>query len=41
VLLGALDGGLSISAVTALAVALVDAGTISFKSSLGILLGAK
>jgi phosphate:Na+ symporter len=43
---GVLLGGLatvvlqSSSAVTALAVALVDAGTISFRSSLGILLGA-
>ncbi len=42
VLLGALATVIvqSSSAVTSLAVALVDAGTISFKSSLGILLGA-
>ncbi len=42
VLLGAFATAVvqSSSAVTALAVALVDAGTISFKSSLGILLGA-
>ncbi len=42
VVLGALATAIvqSSSAVTSLAVALVDAGTISFKSSLGILLGA-
>jgi phosphate:Na+ symporter len=42
VLLGALATAVvqSSSAITALAVALVDAGAISFKSSLGILLGA-
>ena len=42
VVLGAIATALvqSSSAVTALAVALVDAGTISFKASLGILLGA-
>jgi phosphate:Na+ symporter len=42
VLLGALATAIvqSSSAITSLAVALVDAGSISFKSSLGILLGA-